>query len=583
VPLYVVPARDQGIKGDVAIQELVIPRSAPPGTKVPVRVQLDSYGYAGRRTEIRIRPAGNAWAKPLASLPVTLAGGPQTHDMLLEIDPATSEMVVETTPLDGEAINENNQVPFRIASAQKKIRVIYMEATGGEEYRWLREALHEDPNIECLPMEVQAQYVSNQRLHRVGDYSRGFPTTREELFRYDVVICSDINRAAFSQEQLDWVVELVYLRGGGFAMIGGVTSFGAGKWDRTVWDELIPFKMSGDYPNSFGQGYTYGPFHVEIPKTVERHPIWRMAEDPRKNAAILSRMPSFYGTNFVDREKPGATILGTADRRIIGSGKMPVFACQSFGKGRSFAMTTDTTCDWGREFESQWGEAGDNRYYRKFWRNVVKWLAENSVGGNQRLRVETDKVIYRPGQPIQVTAHAYNDKLEETGKYQIVARLKMPKRATATPSASPILEESSLTSSGKDELAYRGNLTTPPIAALKGASASSSLRSVVLEVAAFDGNKAVGRELLDLQILNDSAEFRDIKPDVKRLEDIASIGGGKVLNNSGELIDLMKNLKPTSGEPLITRQPIWDHAAFWGVLLLLLALEWVFRRYRGLA
>jgi uncharacterized membrane protein len=551
---------------------------------VPVRVQLDSYGYNGRRTEIRIRSAANQWAKPLAALPVTLAGGPQTHDMMIDLDPAVREMVIEATPLESEAITENNQVPFRIASLIKKLRVIYMEATLGEEYHWLRDALVEDPNMECLAMEVQAQYVSNQRLHRVSDYSRGYPTTREELFRYDIVICSDINRNAFSQEQLDWTAELVYQRGGGFAMIGGVTSFGAGKWDQTVWDELIPVKMSGDRPGSFGQGYTYGDFRVVVPNEIERHPIWRIAEDPRQNAAILRRMPPFHGTNFVDREKPGATVLGQSDRQIIGSRKMPVFACQSFGKGRTFAMTTDTTCDWGRDFESQWGEGGDNRYFRKFWRNVIKWLGENSSGGSQRLRSETDKVIYRPGQPIEVTAHAFNEKLEETGKYRVVSRLKIPARAELGPASSPVLEESALTP-GSGEKAYSGRITAPPINSLKRAAPapSSSLRSLVLEVTAYDQNRVVGREELDLQILDDSAEFRDLQPDPKRLEELAQVSGGKVLHNSQELAELLESSKPSMSDPIISRQPVWDHAAFWCVLLLLLTVEWVFRRRRGLA
>jgi len=47
---------------------------------------------------------------------------------------------------------------------------------------------------------------------------------------------------------------------------------------------------------------------------------------------------------------------------------MPVFACESYGKGRTFAFAPDTTVDWGRFFESQWGEGGDNRYFRRFWR-----------------------------------------------------------------------------------------------------------------------------------------------------------------------------------------------------------------------
>ena len=71
---------------------------------------------------------------------------------------------------------------------------------------------------------------------------------------------------------------------------------------------------------------------------------------------------------------------------------MPVFAAQTYGRGRTFAMATDSTVAWGTDFEKSWGE-GDNRYFRKFWRNVVRWLAEGSAGSNRRLRVESDKVV----------------------------------------------------------------------------------------------------------------------------------------------------------------------------------------------
>ena len=495
MPLHVFPISDRGVMGDVVIQELVVPRFAPAGSRVPVHVQIAGYGFQGRQTEIRIRAAANPWARPLAAIPVTLSGAPETYDLMIEPDQAPGgDMVLEIPPLPGEAVTDNNQVPFRIASQVKKLRVIYMEATLGDEYHWLRDAIVEDPTIECLPMEVQTQYVRNQRLQRVGDPSRGYPETREELFHYDVVICSDIRQEAFSQEQLQWTRDLVAQRGGGFAMVGGNTSFGAGGWDQTIWDELIPVKMSGDRPNSFGQGYTGGAFRVLVPPTAERHPIWRIAEDPQQNAAILAAMPQFYGTNLIDRVKPGATVLGLTDRPMPLAGVMPVFACQQYGRGRTFAMTTDTTCQWGRDFESEWGE-GDNRYFRKFWRNVVKWLAENSISGTQRLRLETDKVIYRPGQPIQVSAHAYDDKLEETSKYRIFARLKPATEVTnGMASSPPTLEEAPLLPGG-GELTYRGRLTAPPISALKTESRapSSSLRSMVLEVIAYDGGYVAGR------------------------------------------------------------------------------------------
>ena len=136
--------------------------------------------------------------------------------------------MLEIPPLTGEITTQNNRVPFQLATAVRKLKVIYMEGTGGNEVRWVRDALLEDKDIECLAMVADQQYVQRQRLVRVGNALRGFPATREELLQYDCVICSDISLGAFTREQLDWTVELVAQRGGGFAMVGGITSFGAG-------------------------------------------------------------------------------------------------------------------------------------------------------------------------------------------------------------------------------------------------------------------------------------------------------------------------------------------------------------------
>ena len=92
---------------------------------------------------------------------------------------------------------------------------------------------------------------------------------------------------------------------------------------------------------------------------------------------------------------------------------IPLYSRAKWFSGRTFAMSTDSTWAWGTEFERSWGE-GDNRYFRKFWRNVVYWLTENRSGADRRLHVESDKVFYRPGQPIEVTARAFDDRLDQT-------------------------------------------------------------------------------------------------------------------------------------------------------------------------
>ena len=178
-------------------------------------------------------------------LPVTLAGGEQSHELVVETDQASGSLTVEVPVLPHEAIAANNVVPFHIATKSPTIRVLYMEGTGPPEERFLKDALEEDPGIRCVTMYVNNQYDQKPILHRGDNPHMGYPSTRRELFEYDVVICSDIARAAFTQEQLEWTVELVAKRGGGFAMIGGNTSFGGGGWDQTIWDGLIPIDMKG--------------------------------------------------------------------------------------------------------------------------------------------------------------------------------------------------------------------------------------------------------------------------------------------------------------------------------------------------
>ncbi len=288
-------------------------------------------------------------------------------------------------------------------------------------------------------------------------------------------------------------------------------------------------------------------------------------------------MPPFYGTNFIDRLKPAATVLGLSQGPLGGSGVATIFSCQTFGRGRTFAMSTDTTVDWGRDFENHWGE-GDNRYFRKFWRNVVRWLTENSEASQQRLRVETDKIIYRPGQEIQVTTRVYDDQGRETDRYRVVARLRGPD----APESRPFEETAqSLTPVPKD-LTYRSKLPAPQLAEILS-DTGSTLHKFSLDVAALQGNQVVAQSSVGLQIIDDPAEFHDPRPDHATLVALAKGTGGRVIQNPGELADLLGRHPDAAVRLVVNRWPIWDSPMLWTLLLGCLAAEWILRRRKGLA
>jgi uncharacterized membrane protein len=575
VPVHVVTLGDERISGDVAISDIDAPRDARGGTRVPVKVTLRSRGFAGKRAELSIRLASNPSAEPIATLPLTLSELEQTPELVLETNRAKGLLLAEITTFPHEAVTSNNSVAFQISPRESTIRVIYMEGTGNQEYRFLEDALNEDPDIKCMSMIVGNQYDARPGLSRIDEPGRGFPTTREELFGYDVVICSDIARTAFTAEQLEWTVELVAKRGGGFAMIGGNTSFGSGGWDQTVWDGLIPVDMSGRGPER-SENY-WGTLRVVVPPQAIDHPIWRIVDDPAHNRQLLASLPIFYGTNLIDRLKPAATALGLSQGPLSGSRVATVFSCQTFGRGRTFAMASDTTLDWGRDFEHIWGE-GDNRYFRRFWKNVVRWLAENSEAGQRRLRVETDKVIYRGGQDIEITAKAYDDQSRETNRYRLLARLRGP----GEHESKAFDETAKALAPIPKDITYHGKLPALEPAKIL-ANAGSTLHKFSLDVAALDGNRVVAQSSVQLQSIDDPAEFHDPRPDHALLLELARATGGSAIKTPEELANALGRHPNASVRVVVDRWPVWDHPLLWLLLLGFLAGEWVVRRRRGLA
>lgn len=569
LPVHAFVPPEDPLRGDVAVTELAIPQAVRAGDDVTVRAVVHCRGFDGERVVVAVRPEGRPQATPLATLPMTLAEGPNPLELVLNVDQAQGPLAIDVPVLPGEALSINNHVPFQLAGRDGTLQVLYMEGTEGNEYRWLRDALEENPDIQCEPLVVNDQYASRPTLQRVDDPYRGFPSTRAELFEYDVVICSDIPQGAFTAEQIAWTVELVDKRGGGFAMVGGHTSFGSGGWDRTPWEQLIPFDMTGrrDY---LGQS-----FSVEIPASAATHPIWQLLEDPGKNRDALRAMPQFGGTNLISRVKPAATLLGQTTSALPRVGVMPVFACEPFGRGRTFAMSTDTTYAWGRLFETQWGE-GDNRYYRKFWRNVVRWLAENSYASQRQLVVKTDRVIYAPGEPIQLTVEAFDEQLRPTLEYELDARITAKATATAAGKETATAISSIRLQPVSGLSRYAGELAAELPAGQM--DRSLPLQPARITVTAWKDKQQIATTDVDVQLLKQSDEWLHPQARPEILATLAEATGGLTLHSSNDVAELLSSFTPGPGEVLTHDRPKWDRPSLWGVLVLLLAAEWSLRR-----
>lgn len=189
-----------------------------------------------------------------------------------------------------------------------------------------------------------------------------FPTTVEEMNRYDVIILSDIGantlllppdvwlrgKAAPNRLKLlaQWVRE-----GGSLVMCGGYLSFsgiyGAAKFYRTAVEEVLPI--------------TIYPFddRVEMPEggqaelVLPEHPIVKGLGEP---------WPLLLGLNEATL-KPGATLIA----RI---GGYPLLAVGEYGRGRSLVWMSDIGPHWCPEPFVTW------EGYGRLWLQALDWLTQ---------------------------------------------------------------------------------------------------------------------------------------------------------------------------------------------------------------
>lgn len=570
---------------NAAVIGLDAPRRAEPGSLVPVTVTVQREGIE----ESLVLELLNAQHEVIDRATLSRKLPEESTTFNVTTEPGGFEGSLRIAAIEGETTLADNEAPLRIATDTVNLRVLYLEGTTSNnpvmpEPVMLAQALEEHGDIEvdllCLNVHnnsggsvlVSWPWKDGPRFR--PDPTKSYPPTREELNRYDVIICSDIPSVAFTSEQIAWTVDLVAERGAGFVMIGGYTSFGAGNWDRTPWEQLIPLDM-----DSFSRGFMNQSFSVFWPDTGKRHPL--LAQFPLQPGEsldpILEAHPHFYGTNYIRRAKPAATVL----MRMEDESGVPLIAVQPFGKGRTMAFTSDVTSAWGSVHNTNWGppegeptgaqQAGgsqpfessqyfNNSYYRRFWQRAVRWLGENSVRVKaSSFEASTPFLQWPAGQPLPVHAAGPDDGL--------MSRL----------SGQPCVAQVRGLPSTRVKLAYD-----------KAAQRFSGLlpragdlpEEVIVDVEARDpltGSAVTASLEIRAPRTDPESSAPSARPDI--LAALAETTGGDVLRSPVDAAAWLRHATRESVSPSAAgRRPSWDR--LWALLtvLSLLSADWLLRR-----
>jgi uncharacterized membrane protein len=596
-----VPARN------ATLVSVLPPRMVRAQSRVVVPVEMEAGGVTandGFDLILRDEDGAEVARQPTRfSSPSPETGFSIASHKLKFVSPAhTTRYTLELSGPGKEATLEDNRFTFTLEVVTTKVRVLLAEGTHAKrslgteghfvnDIEMITAACAGTGEIECVTFTPVSQYVDRPNLFGVEfangemlvDSSRPFPTTRGEVNSYDVIMVSDVPVGNFSADQMQWVVDWVVERGGGFLMAGGNTAFDTGNYDRTPWEKITPVDML-----DYGDGHYGKAFEVSIPPSVRTHPLWQIVPDAKENAAILDAHPRFGGMNRVRRAKPGATVLAV----VQDEPEQPVIAAQNYGRGRSIAFLPDPNGGWG-EFVIRWSEdnaptLGDrielgqgasltthpsearapatprpphpSPYYASFWVNTMRWLAENSIRWRRdKLSGKILAAQARPGTPLPVAAEflAESDPAK-IAVQEIGARLDVP----GSPRVRLIYD--------RDRREFTGSLPVPP-----------DLSAKEIQVL-FD--TTTGRESLTdaahCGVLVQNSEYARSAPDTTLMSELAQAGGGEVLTTPESSVAACR----AASEARAARdarswpQSVWSRWPWWSVVLLLLGLEWVLRR-----
>ncbi|MEO7359889.1 MAG: vWA domain-containing protein, partial [Gemmatimonadaceae bacterium] len=233
VPVYTIGVGQERFERDIAVERVSAPPTILAGASTIVEAVISLRGVKGDNTTVTIEANGRI----VATEDVTLPDRGDVARVRLRVpamEPGTYRLAVKAKALDKETVIENNEFHTVLEVRPGPARILYVEGEPRPEFAFLRRAVAADSALQVVGLMRSAE----KKYLRLGvkdslELVAGFPTTREELFKYRGIILGSIEASFFSGDQMRMISEFVNLRGGGLLALGGRAAFAEGDFPGT--------------------------------------------------------------------------------------------------------------------------------------------------------------------------------------------------------------------------------------------------------------------------------------------------------------------------------------------------------------
>jgi len=567
IPIYSIGVGNPDDPKDIRVITLDVNDVVLAGDEVPFDVGVVAEGYEGERVTVELKFDGAV----VDTDSVVLEGHGLRQTVRLDYrppDPGQFTVTVEVEHRGGELFRENNSISRPIRVLDQKIRVLFADGPPRWEYRYLKNALVRDPTMEAQVFLFSADKRFIQESSPNVPPLGAFPETREELFKYHVVILGDVDveggagQRYLSANQMALLKEFVYEVGGGVVFISGEGS-NPGKYRDTDLYTLLPIEIpEGDrFSWAAGDAPISEPFHVKLTPVGKEHTVMRLVNDYERNVELwenprrreFENLPGFYWFYEGGVAKHSAVVLARHEeksRNALEDDNLVIFAFMNYGKGRTFFSAVDNT--W------RWRAGVDSRFFGRFWGQVVRFCATGRLlGETPRYSLSTDKTKYTLGETVNIESRIFDASMRPVDDPTVLAYHQAD--AEEGPAREIELKLDPVRGPG----AYHGTLIANRLG----------------EHELWLGSTSEKLAFRPFNVTVPAVELRDPRRNVSLLNEIATLTGGASfeLHELGQAIDRLEG-RSQSLRGSFEDDPLWDDLWLLFVFTGLIAIEWILRR-----
>ena len=397
VPLYPIGLGDPEAPRDLELSELLVDDVVFVDDLVRFQPKLTSKGYARQELTVKLKQRVPTADDPNATRDletIKVAAPPDGQPKRLEIGHRPRQTgqityVVEVESKPRELQSENNRIEKTITVREERLRVLYVDSEPRYEFRYLKTFLDRERTID---LNVVLQSADPQFSNQDRAALPTFPSSRDELFSYDVVILGDVEPDFLSGSQMATLAEFVTDKGGGVLFVAGESNDPL-RYQGTPLEVLLPIELA-QARNPIAVAGVITAFRPVLTAEGRSNPIFRFGDTEQDSDKIWRGLPELQWYFEAPRKKPAALVLAEHPTSSGVNGPIPLMLYQILGSGKTMFHAVDDTWRW--RFR-----VGD-RYFGRFWTQTIRFLARSKILGQKKAEIQTERKRYLRSQPIEI-------------------------------------------------------------------------------------------------------------------------------------------------------------------------------------